>query len=190
MDLVEQHRRAMAEFDRRVQQLTEDRWHVDTPCEEWDARTLVNHLVVEQLWVPHLLSGATLEQVGDRFDGDQLGDDPVGAWTRAAGPAREAVGTAGALDRTVHTSMGELPASEYVTQLTMDLAIHAWDLARALEIDDTLDAELVGELHRVWAPRADELSGSGLFAPAIEVGADADPQTRLLAELGRDARRG
>ncbi|GAB3349260.1 hypothetical protein [Amycolatopsis echigonensis] len=27
-------------------------------------RDLVNHLTVEQLWVPHLRAGATLEEVG------------------------------------------------------------------------------------------------------------------------------
>lgn len=188
MDLVEQHRRATTEFDRRVQLVTEDRWYVGTPCDEWDVRDLVNHLVFEQLWVPHLLAGETLDEVGDRYDGDLLGDDPVAAWSQAALVARSAVGEPEALAGSVDSSMGQLPATEYVTQLNADLAIHAWDLAQALSVDDELDHELVEELYPVWAPRADELAGSGLFAPPVEVGEDVDLQTRLLAIFGRDAR--
>jgi uncharacterized protein (TIGR03086 family) len=192
MELLDQHRRAMTEFDRRVQLLTEDRWHVGTPCDEWDARDLVNHLVAEQLWVPHLLAGETLDDVGDRYDGDQLGDDPVDAWSQAAAAAREAVTEPGALDGSVHSSMGQLPATEYLAQLISDLAIHAWDLARALSLDEELDHELVEELYRVWAPRADELSRAGVFGSPVDLGdaTEEDLQTRLLALFGRDARRG
>ena len=189
MELIDQHRRATAEFERRVQLVPEDRWHVGTPCEAWDARDLVNHVVVEHLWTPHLLAGETLEQVGDRYDGDQLGDDPAAAWAAATLLAREAVTTPGALDATVHTSMGPIPAAEYLRQLTLDLAIHAWDLARAMSVDEELDPELVEELYRVWSARADELAASGVFGPPVEVSGDAELQTRLLALTGRDPRR-
>ncbi len=190
MELIEQHRRAMAEFDARVRQLTEDRWRTPTPCHDWDARTLVNHLVVEQWWTPHLLRGETLEQVGERYDGDLLGDDPVAAWTEAAARSRDAVTAPGALEGRVHTSgQGQIPASMYVGQMTMDLAIHAWDLARALDVDDRLDAELVDELTLALEPQAEQLGATGLFAPPVEVDEAADPQTRLLAIVGRDARR-
>ena len=30
-------------------------WHDPTPCTDWDVRTLVNHVTVEQLWVPPLV---------------------------------------------------------------------------------------------------------------------------------------
>jgi uncharacterized protein (TIGR03086 family) len=82
--------------------------------------------------------------------------------------------------------MGEIPALEYTRQMTIDLAIHAWDLARAIGVDDELDEELVEDLHEIWEPRTQMLAGSGVFAPPVEVPADADTQTRLLAILGRD----
>jgi uncharacterized protein (TIGR03086 family) len=183
---LEQHERAMEEFDQRVRMIGEDQWRAPTPCTEWNVRDLVNHLVGEQLWAPLLLDGATLEDVGDRFDGDQLGDDPVVTWERASRAAREAFIRPGALDGTVHTTMGELPALEYTRQMTMDLAIHAWDLARGIGADDDLDEGLVEALYEVWAPRRDLLAGSGVFAPPVQVEGDADTQTRLLALLGRD----
>jgi uncharacterized protein (TIGR03086 family) len=188
MDLLEQHARAMAEFDRRVERIPDDGWDAPTACTAWDVRTLVNHLVAEQRWVPHLLAGETLEQVGDRYDGDLLGDDPLGVWRAASREAREAMTGAGALEGSVHTSMGALPTDEYVRQMTLDLAIHAWDLTAELDLDDDLDPDLVEELYRTWEPQAELLGQSGVFDPVVPVPDDAPLQTKLLGILGRDRR--
>jgi uncharacterized protein (TIGR03086 family) len=176
---------AMNEFDRRVRAIGPDQWHNPTPCTEWDVRALVNHLVTEQLWAPLLLDGATVEDVGDRFDGDQLGDDPVAAWTRAAAAAREAFAAPGALRGTVELSYGRRPAEGYCLEMTLDLAVHAWDLARGIEVDERLDEELVGDVLAFIEPQVDQLVSSGMFAPPVAFGDDADAQTRLLALLGR-----
>ncbi len=74
---------AAEEFGRRVHAVPADAWARGTPDEDWSVRDLVGHLVAEHLWVPPLLAGETVAEVGDRFDGDVVGDDPVGAWDRA-----------------------------------------------------------------------------------------------------------
>lgn len=178
---------AMGEFDRRVRAVRADQWGDPTPCTEWDVRALVDHLVVEQLWAPLLLDGATMEDVGDRFDGDQLGDDPVAAWERAAAASREAFAAPGALRRSVALSYGDRPADEYCQEMTMDLTVHAWDLARGIGADERLDEELVRDVLGFIEPRVEELVGTGLFAQPVAVGEDATAQTRLLALLGRRA---
>ena len=61
----------------------EDQWGAPTPCADWDVRELVNHVAGEDLWTAPLLEGSTIEEVGDRFDGDLLGDDPI---SRRPGP--------------------------------------------------------------------------------------------------------
>ena len=48
------------------------------------------------------------------------------------------------MERTVHLSFGECPADEYVDQLAIDLAVHAWDLARGIGADDTVPNEHLG----------------------------------------------
>lgn len=184
-DALTLHATALEEFDRRVLAVRSDQWHDPTPCSEWDVRLLVDHLVTEQLWVPLLMNGATVEDVGGRFDGDQLGDEPVAAWRSASTAAREAFATPGALHRHVELSYGRRPAEGYCREMTMDLAVHAWDLARGIGADERLDDELVAEVYDMVAPQADQLAGSGLFAPPVEVGETADTQTRLLALLGR-----
>ncbi|HEX2117585.1 MAG TPA: maleylpyruvate isomerase N-terminal domain-containing protein, partial [Acidimicrobiales bacterium] len=73
-DLVALFGRAVEGFGRDVAAVRPDQWRDPTPDDEWDVRALVNHLVIEDLWAPPLLDGLTIAQVGDRFDGDQLGD--------------------------------------------------------------------------------------------------------------------
>ncbi|GAA4615698.1 TIGR03086 family metal-binding protein [Saccharopolyspora hordei] len=185
MQLLAAHRTAMAEFDARVRRIGATQWGNPTPCTEWDVRDLLGHLVREQLWAPWLLDGATLDEVGDRFDGDVLGDDPVGAWERAAAAARRAWDAPGATSGEVHVTGGVIPAEDYGWQMTTDLAVHAWDLARSIGADERLDPGLVAELHVVLAPQVSAWQGLGIFAAPREVPADADEQTRLLALLGR-----
>ena len=129
----EAYARAVADFTEKVHAIGPEQWTNPTPCTEWDVRALVNHLTYENLWVPELIGGRTVAEVGDRFDGDVLGDDPVGAWDRSAEGAIAAVTADGALDRTVDTSAGPTPASDYLDQIFVDAVIHGWDLARGIE---------------------------------------------------------
>jgi uncharacterized protein (TIGR03086 family) len=71
-------------FGEKVRAVPADRWEAATPCTDWSVRDLVNHVTGEHLWAPHLLDGATIAQVGDRYDGDLLGDSPLTAWEQAA----------------------------------------------------------------------------------------------------------
>lgn len=176
---------ALSEFDRRVHAVGADQWHNQTPCTEWDVRMLVDHLVTEQLWAPLLLDGATIDDVGDRFDGDQLGDDPVATWERTSAAGHQAFAAPGALHRMVELSYGRRPADGYCQEMTLDLAVHAWDLARGIGADEHLDDQLVSYLLDFVEPQAGQLAGTGLFAPSVDVGEHADTQTRLLALLGR-----
>jgi uncharacterized protein (TIGR03086 family) len=184
-ELVELFDRAEQHFRELVHEVEGGQWSNDTPCRAWDVRALVNHLVYEARWAVPLMDGRTIDDVGDRFERDLLGDDPVATYDDATGRARAAFHADGALDRTVHLSFGDTPAREYLTQLTSDFLVHSWDLARGLDADDTLDPELVAFVHDTAVAAADMIAASGLFAPPVDVPDDADPQTRLLALFGR-----
>lgn len=184
MQLLHAHRRAMTEFDERVRAIGSDQWQDSTPCPQWTVRDLVNHLTSEQLWAPWLLDGSTLEQVGDRFDGDVLGSDPTGAWAEASAQARRAWDES-ATTGEVHVTGGVIPTEDYGWQMTLDLAVHAWDLARGIGADERIDPELAEAVHTVFEPQIESMQGIGLFDPPQQVSANADVQTRLLALLGR-----
>lgn len=181
--LIDLHGTAMDEFDRRVRAVGPVDWALPTPCDDWDVHDLVNHLTTEQLWVPHLLNGARTEDLGDRFEGDNLGEEPAATWSVASREAR-AAWLSTALDQTtVHLSFGDAPATLYLWQMTFDLAVHAWDLARAVGAEERLDSGLVKELF-TWASEAGIEEGP-LFAAPVEAGPDADTQQRLIALTGR-----
>jgi uncharacterized protein (TIGR03086 family) len=189
-DLVELHGRCGQRFAALVAGVGPDQWHDGTPCSEWDVRMLVHHLLYEQRWVPPLFEGLAIEQVGGRFEGDLMGED-ASAWpgllASSIQEAHAAVAQPGALDRIVHLSFGEASGREYVMQLTADLAIHAWDLARATGQDDALDPGAVALLLPWAEANAELLAGSGMFGSRIEAGPDAPDDVRLLGQLGRRA---
>ena len=178
-------RRSVEGFGARVGQIGDDQWEGDTPDTEWNVRDLVSHVLSENLWAPPLFAGSTIGEVGDRFDGDVLGTDPHGSWRAASVDALEAADEPGAMDRTVHLSFGDFPGREYLGQLTADHTIHAWDLARSIDADDRLDPELVEFVYNFMAPQAEQWAAAGVFAPQVDLPADADPQSKLLALSGR-----
>jgi len=180
-------RRAAEGFGRHVHAITNSQWNDPTPDTEWDVRMLVNHVTVEQLWAAPLMGGASVGEIGDRFDGDQLGDDPRAAWDAALAASLASFSAPGALTGTVDLSRGATPREEYCWEMTTDALIHSWDLARGIGADDTLDAELVALIYERILPHVAELEASGMFGKPIPVPDDAPLQTKLLAVVGRQA---
>lgn len=183
------HRRATAHFGDLVHTIGPGQWVLPTPCAEWTVRDLVNHVTAENLWMPPLLSGALIADVGDRFDGDVLGDDPIAAWDAAATQALAALDDLDVMARTVHLSFGDSPADEYVRQLLADHVVHAWDLAQAIDADDHLDDALVAACTEWFDSVEHTYRRAGAIGPREAVAPDADAQQRLLARFGRSATR-
>jgi uncharacterized protein (TIGR03086 family) len=181
------HSAALEHFGRLLRDVEPDQWGLPTPCRQWNVRDLVNHVTVQEQWLALLLTGVSAAAVGDRLDGDQLGDDPVLAFKRAAADADEAVHGSAALDGTVELWSGPAPARHLASQLAMDLVVHSWDLARATGADDHLPAVLVAFALRELSAYADRLADTGLFDPPLPVREDAESQTRLLALTGRQS---
>lgn len=186
-DLVELYRRAVDAFGGRIQAVGAEQWHLATPCADWDVRQLVNHVLGENAWVVPLLAGGTIDGVGDRLDGDLLGDDPAAAWALTAEAATAAAGEDGVMERVVHVSFGDIPGREYLSQVTTDHVIHSWDLARAVGGDERLDPELVEFARGYLEPQAEQWRAAGAFGAPVGVDRDAGAQVRLLALTGRRA---
>ena len=184
MDTEEIHRRTVDGWRSSVDAVDASQWGDPTPCADWDVRKLVNHVVGEELWTVPLLQGSTIEDVGDRFDGDVLGDDPVAAARSAAEAAVTAVDDLLPQRETVHLSYGEERAEEYVLQLAADHLVHGWDLAVAIGGDTRLDEELVAAVADWFASREELYRGAGAVGARIPLNGDA--QHDLLARFGRD----
>lgn len=185
MDVNTLYHRCVESFADRINAVKDSQWGDPTPCEEWDVRALANHVTGENLWTAPLMEGATIAEVGDRFDGDVLGDDPVGTALKAAREAVAATATKLAQGGTVNLSYGDEKAEEYALQLAADNLIHGWDLAAATGGDTRLDPNLV---HAVtdWFVSHEEMYREG-GATAPRLGFSGDAQHDLLAMFGRDA---
>ena len=187
-ELLSLFQRAQASFTDRVDAVEPEQGD-DGALPGWTVADLVAHLASEALWAPPLLAGEPSDLIDGRFPdetSDLLGDDPLTGWESAADGALAAFAQDRALLHTVHLQRGPPSAAEYIAELTADLTLHSWDLARATGGDEHLDPALV----RAAGALADRLPGDGvpgLFDPPLEVAEGASPQDRLLARFGRRA---
>jgi hypothetical protein len=153
IDSVELYRRATGEFrgPDAPRRRPVDRGHA---LKDSDVRALVRHVVEEDLWAPPLFAGRTIADVGDSHSGDLL---RVRERLRRC---RRLSSRAGRDGPTVHLSVGDVPGSEYAMQLAADHLVHAWDLARSVGADPTLDAESVAAVRAWFANREDTYRAS------------------------------
>jgi len=171
-------------FVRCLEGVADDQWSSPTPDAEWDVRDLVVHVADEQLWVPPLLAGRTIEDIGDEIPADPLGDFPKASVQDAAAGMLAALEDLD-LDATVHLSFGDVPAQEYLMQLFADHLVHTWDLARATGQPERLDPELVAVCATWFVGREDLYREGGVIGPAVATDA-GDAQSDLLARFGRN----
>jgi uncharacterized protein (TIGR03086 family) len=186
MDIRDAYRRALDSFGVIVHQVRAAQWSSPTPCAGWTIRDLVHHVVSESLWAPELLAGRTVAEIGDAFDGDVLGDDPLKAFDTSAVAAVQAAGAPDALSAVTHLSFGDVPGEEYISELFADVLIHTWDLARATGADERLDPELVATCAAWFADAEDGYRQAGVIGDHLPVPDGADAQMRLLAAWGRE----
>lgn len=176
---------ACAEMERRLRLVSADQWDGPTPCDEWDVRALVNHVVGANRRYVMLLAGATAAEVDTTRAVDHIGDDAVAAFRSTSADLSAAFAVAGALDRVCRHPVGDRTGAELLEMRILDVAVHAWDLARALGDDEELDPVLVDHLLAATID-LDASRRSGSFAdPAGAVPADAPSLVRLLHRCGR-----
>jgi uncharacterized protein (TIGR03086 family) len=167
-----------------------EQWDDPTPCTEWSVRTLVGHLIVGMQGYCALLNGASAAEFGSMFErqSEAIGTDPVTKCESAVRSVRAAFAEPGALERTVHHPIGDIPGSRLLVMLTADSVVHSWDLATAIGVDPGLDEQLVEFVYGNYAPRAQSgaLYATGwIAAPTRPLSESATPLERLLHLMGR-----
>ena len=175
-------------FDQQVKAVGPDDWDKPTPDDDWNVQDLVKHLIDEQLWMPPLLGGHDLATSEKIVQGATSSGDAAIDWNNAVAASRQATADPDVLTRTVSLSRGATPADQYIMEMTLDAAVHAWDLGRALGNDVTMPDDLVTTLHPMILGMKDMLAESGLFAPPVDIGPDASKADQLIAATGRDPR--
>jgi uncharacterized protein (TIGR03086 family) len=180
-EVAERYRKVAAAFTARAQEVPDAAWDDPSPCEGWDARDIVRHMVE---WVPPFLQGGAGVTLPT---GPSVDDDPVGAWRTLNDGIQALLDDPETPTRDFfneHT--GHHPLDEAIAMFILgDVLVHTWDLARATGLDETLDPTEVQVMLEAIEPMGDVLSQSGQYGVPVEVAADASEQTRLIAFTGR-----
>lgn len=144
-----------------------------TPCADWDVRALVGHVLASP--------GNLLEQSrGGSPDWSATPPVPAAGW------AQQFRSDADDLFHFWH-QQGEDADAGQVDWQTGELAVHTWDLARAIgHPTDRLDPE-VAERGLAFMQQGLTPENRGpAFGAEVPVAADASPYDRLAAWAGRD----
>jgi len=167
-------------FTTVAEAVSPDDWDRPAPPEGWVARDVVRHLVE---WVPSLvLDGWGIE----RPDFPSVDDDPLAAWLTLRDALR-----AGLADPTIAATEADIMPGRFRYDVAVDMfatgdvLIHTWDLGVATGQDVVLDPVEVHRAYEGMLPMDEVLRQSGHYGPRVEVPAEADEQTRMIAFTGR-----
>jgi uncharacterized protein (TIGR03083 family) len=167
-DVRVDHRRACRSFSDVVAQGA-GTWTNPSPCSDWDARAVVEHVI--GFHDEFLLRPTGTEP-------SRPADDPIGRWAV----------TVSALELAMEVAAPEVHLDQLLPALTGEVLAHTWDLAMAIGVDPQqyLDAELCARSYDVMRANEAQVRASGLFGAAVTVPDDSDAMTRFLALSGRD----
>ena len=164
-------------FTRRLRGVEPDQWGQPSPCAEWTARDVVTHVIDT-----HRRVLGTLGEEEPEGAGDDLGAE----WADVHRRLEAALADPERAGRTVGGLFGEQPFQLLVGRLLCaDTLVHTWDLARATDQDEQLDADAVGRAFEFLTPIDEAIRRPGGFDAKIEPAPGADHQTEFLNFCGR-----
>jgi uncharacterized protein (TIGR03086 family) len=165
-----------------------------TPCDRWDLAALLAHMDDALDAFLEAAGGTVAPPTGPGGAPRPGGTDSLcskacallGAWTSAP-PRPVTLAGAGAVDRAGRGAGVVMDPGLLVLTAALEITVHGWDVARALDLDHPVPPALAVDL----LPVARALVGEGRFAPALAVAGDpgAPSGVRLLGAVGREADR-
>ena len=172
-DGLDQYARASAWMVSLVAGAT-DQLDAPTPCDGWDVRTLLDHMLETQHYWAGAARGADAEPPAPEPP-VLLGDDPARDFEQARTEVLRAFDDEEVREKTGPT-LG-IAAS--------DTLLHGWDLATATGQDTTMPDGLADAAYETIHGRFTDDQRKGVFKPEVAVPPSASAQDKLLAYTGR-----
>lgn len=158
-----------------------DRWDAPSPCEGWTARDVVAHLIGAQR---DFLTGKGI----DLGPVPPVDGDPATAWRAHRDEIRPLLDDAARMGTPFDGHFGPTTIGATLERFyVFDMVAHRWDLARAVDGDDSFTEEELDMLETGIAGFGAAIHMDGVCKPGVEAPAGADRRTRILALLGRRA---
>ena len=177
-------------LQRVVSQIDAEQWDLMMPegttREPSTLRDAVRHHIYEDAWVPDVLAGKTIAEVGDKYEYLKTTEDIQADYTRYNQQAIDAVRHFTDLNRITHLSYGDFSARDYLQHILSFRAARSYDIARLIGADTTMASDFAEGLLEEYGPVADNYRKMGVFPPALPVADDATPQEKFLALIGRE----
>ena len=148
-------------------------------------RDIVLRHAYDEAWIPDLLAGRTIDEVGDHWKAVLSADTPIATYD-AIHDAATAAMSAPDLDQgmTLHFSYGDYPFREGILHPTSYRAFQAWQIARLVGSGFHYSPELIAGLNELLLPIVPMLRSFGVFPPEQQAPTEADDETRLLCAVG------
>jgi uncharacterized protein (TIGR03086 family) len=181
--LVERHLAVCRRFGESVR-AANGKWDRRSPCEAWDATGVLEHIIGFHDVL--LLRPLGLKPDRPRDDPQRRWELTYGALERAFEPGRRLFAHVVDVPELRGNSAIKLDARAMMPNLTRDVLVHAWDLARAVGADDRLDPRWCELFYAALPSDPLGLSFSGMFDAPVVASDCTDPQSKLLARLGRN----
>jgi hypothetical protein len=144
---------------------------------------LANH-AKDEAWVPDVIAGKTMDEVGDAWKGDLLGSDPVGNYDKLNDLATTAVKKPIADGQIAHLSYGDFPVSTFLEHTSYYRGFQAPLIAKVAGIPFHMTDDLIDLLWSSVEPNIDELRAIHVFGPPVEVPDGSDREALLLGMTG------
>nr|WP_283251232.1 TIGR03086 family metal-binding protein [Rhabdothermincola salaria] len=158
---------------------------LSTPCDGWAVRDLLNHVVGGAEMFAGALQGGPVHDISGRLP-DALGDDPLGAFERAAEHFGAAAQSPGATERVLDLPFGSMQGATFLRFVAFDLLVHSWDLATTLGSELDVPDDVVVGAGRIAHRTLDGRERDGrTFAESTVAPGGATPLERLVAFTGR-----
>jgi len=146
-----------------------------TPCDEWDVRGLMNHMLDTQHYFVGSARGDDVSPPSPHPP-EVVGDDPVADFERARAETLSTFGEEGVIEKT-----GPALGIAFSDQL-----LHGWDLAKATGQDARMPEGLPEAAYEMIHGRFTDEQRTGIFKPEVAVAPNASAQDKLLAYTGRN----
>ncbi|MFC8824535.1 TIGR03086 family metal-binding protein [Streptomyces sp. NPDC057137] len=179
-------RECAAEAARIAAAVPTDRLTAPTPSAEWDVRALANHLVLHTSHgLEHRAHRTEMPETLTARDFTADAD-----WPERYGVALDRAVTAWAdpavWEGEIGAGGGATPATAVAALMTLEMALHGWELARATGQEYRLSEETAAFVLGVVEEYAEMYREYDGFADPVRVPATAGTFARALAASGRD----
>jgi uncharacterized protein (TIGR03086 family) len=175
---LERYRHIADGLSARVAAVPPEAWNNPSPCEEWTAHQIMEHVIGNARWAVDTLNG--VEHVTRSVQ------DVAGEWANARAGVEEVLADPSRAGTEIAGPMGPMPFDVLIGRFAcLDILIHTWDLARATGGDENIDAEAAAHALEGLRPMDAMIRRPGLFGPKVEPPPGADPVIQLMAFCGR-----